>query len=95
MYEDRREAGPDLLELGEDAAKAKSAFGALSSEQQRVLQLSLQYGLSHQRISEATGLPLGTVKTHARRGLLRIREALGEKNGDSFFADDERQEAAR
>jgi RNA polymerase sigma-70 factor (ECF subfamily) len=95
MYEDQREAGPDMLELGDDAAKARSAFGALSPEQQRVLQLSLQFGLSHQRISEATGLPLGTVKTHARRGLLRIREALGGENGDSFFTDDEHKEAAR
>lgn len=82
MYEDHRGDGPDLLELGEEAQRARGAFGSLSTEQQRVLQLSLQFGLSHQRISEATGLPLGTVKTHARRGLLRIRQALDGANGD-------------
>lgn len=84
MYEDHRGGdGSDLLELGEEAQRARGAFGSLSTEQQRVLQLSLQFGLSHQRISEATGLPLGTVKTHARRGLLRIRQALDGANGDA------------
>ena len=33
--------------------------------------------VSHQEISEATGMPLGTVKTHARRGILQVREYLG------------------
>jgi len=76
MYADHRAEGAETLELSEEAERARGAFTALSAEQQRVLQLSLQFGLSHQRISEATGLPLGTVKTHARRGLLRIRQAL-------------------
>lgn len=94
MYEDHRGDGSDLLELGEEAQRARGAFGALSTEQQRVLQLSLQFGLSHQRISEATGLPLGTVKTHARRGLLRIRQALDGANGESP-TDEGSEEATR
>jgi len=75
---------PDPLkaELGEEAGIAARALEELSSEQQRVLRLSLLQGLSHERIATATGLPLGTVKTHARRGLLRIREMLtGAKTG--------------
>lgn len=61
---------------GEDVAAARRALGQLSQEQQRVLQLSIFHGLSHDKISKATGLPLGTVKTHARRGLIRIREII-------------------
>lgn len=66
----------DRAEVGEDAAAAVRAMETLRPEQQRVLRLSIYQGLSHERIAEATGLPLGTVKTHVRRGLIRIREIL-------------------
>ncbi len=64
-------------DLGEEASRAARALATLSPEQQRVLRLSVYEGLSHELISRATGLPLGTVKTHARRGLMRLRELLG------------------
>lgn len=67
-------------ETGDDAARAARAFKELSQEQQRVLRLSIFHGLSHEKISAATGLPLGTVKTHARRGLIRIREILDRQD---------------
>ena len=60
----------------EEANVAAKAVATLSTEQQRVLRLSVYEGLSHELISRATGLPLGTVKTHARRGLMRLRELL-------------------
>jgi RNA polymerase sigma-70 factor (ECF subfamily) len=49
----------------------------LRPEQQQVLDLALGQGRTHQEISAAIGIPLGTVKSHARRGLLRLREILG------------------
>lgn len=70
--------------FGEEVRIARKALGQLSQEQQRVLQLSIFHGLSHEKIARATDLPLGTVKTHARRGLIRIREIIeNEKNGAS------------
>ncbi len=63
-------------EVSEQAARSAEALSRLSDEQQRVLRLSVYEGLSHELISRATGLPLGTVKTHARRGLIRLREML-------------------
>lgn len=60
-----------------EAQQAAEAMRNLRPEQQQVLRLSIIQGMSHQEISDAMGLPLGTVKTHARRGLLQVREHLG------------------
>lgn len=60
-----------------EAQQAAEAMRKLKPEQQQVLRLSIIQGMSHQEISDATGMPLGTVKTHARRGLLQVRELMG------------------
>lgn len=68
------------IQLCVEAKEAAAAMKDLRPEQRRVLYLSIVQGLSHQEISDATGMPLGTVKTHARRGILQAREALGLSN---------------
>jgi len=77
---------PVKPELGEEAQRAAKAFETLTPEQQRVLRLSVYEGLSHELIARSTGLPLGTVKTHARRGLIKLRELLGRTGGDNGSA---------
>jgi RNA polymerase sigma-70 factor, ECF subfamily len=69
------------MQIGVEARQAAEAMITLRPEQRQVLQLSIYQGLSHQEISDATGMPIGTVKTHARRGLLQVRENLGFKGG--------------
>jgi RNA polymerase sigma-70 factor (ECF subfamily) len=64
-------------ELGAEAAQAARAIDQLRPEQKLVLLLTACQGLSHEEVAERTGMPLGTVKAHARRGLLRLREVLG------------------
>ena len=71
------------LQMCIEAKEAAKALETLRPEQRQVLQLSIIQGLSHQEISDATGMPLGTVKTHARRGLLQVREFLGLGNTQS------------
>src|SRR5881394_1955725 len=68
------------MQVSIEAKQAAEAMRTLRPEQQQVLRLSIVQGMSHQEISDATGMPLGTVKTHARRGLLHVREALGLGN---------------
>lgn len=58
-----------------EAAQAARALEQLRPEQRRVLVLAT-YGMSHGEIAAQTGMPLGTVKAHARRGLISIRAAL-------------------
>ena len=65
------------MQIAAEAQQAAEAMRELRPEQQQVLRLSIIQGMSHQEIAEATGMPLGTVKTHARRGILQVREHLG------------------
>src|SRR5436190_23330300 len=66
-----------------EAKQAARALADLRPEQRQVLVLSTCHGLSHGEIAAQTGMPLGTVKAHARRGLLSIRAALlGVDQGD-------------
>ena len=39
--------------------------------------MSIGHGLSHEKIAEATGIPLGTVKTHTTRTMTRLRTLVG------------------
>ena len=71
------------IQLSVEAGEAAEALRTLRPEQQQVLQLSIVQGLSHQEIADATGMPLGTVKTHARRGILQARQYLGLGSGDN------------
>lgn len=63
-------------ERGEEVEKARKLLAALRPEERRVLELSLQQGFSQGQIAAMTNLPLGTVKTHVRRGLMRLRRLL-------------------
>jgi RNA polymerase sigma factor (sigma-70 family) len=67
----------EQTEIEEEAARARRYMQQLRPEQRQVLELSITHGLSQSQIAKATNLPLGTVKTHARRGLMRLRELLG------------------
>jgi RNA polymerase sigma-70 factor (ECF subfamily) len=70
---------PDLSPHPDRVAEASIAAQALRKlrpEQKTVLMLSIYGGLSNEEIAKKTGMPLGTVKSHARRGLASIRAAL-------------------
>lgn len=74
------EPAPELPEADrETAIIARDAMTELSQDQQKVLQLSIFQGLSHEKIASSTGMPLGTVKTHARRGLIKLRSIMETK----------------
>ena len=48
----------------------------MDPEHQKILGMSLYEGYSHSEIAEQLDIPLGTVKTRVRRGLIHIREQL-------------------
>ncbi len=65
------------MQLAIEADQAAEALRNLRPEQQQVLNLSIVQGMSHQEIADKLSMPLGTVKTHARRGILEVRERWG------------------
>lgn len=65
---------PGATSEAEDVRKAAQALEGVPQPQRMVLRLFIVSGHTHEQISEATGIPLGTVKSHIRRGLARIRE---------------------
>ncbi len=71
------------VEISFEAKEAATAMKNLRPEQRQVLHLSIVQGLSHQEIADVLKMPLGTVKTHARRGLMQVREILGSENFDN------------
>ncbi|MFN0076769.1 MAG: RNA polymerase sigma factor [Prosthecobacter sp.] len=58
------------------ASLVRRALLSLPDEQRKHIELAFLKGITHHGIAEALGLPLGTVKTSIRRGLLRLREAM-------------------
>ena len=70
---------PDAnLRRTEAQQQLQAALKQLTAPQQRVLLLRYYGELSFAEIAESTGLPLGTALSHARRGLLALREAMTE-----------------
>lgn len=59
-----------------DAEAVKASVAALPSDTRQLFHLFFEDGFTHPEIAEKTGLPLGTVKTRLRRGLLVLREQL-------------------
>ena len=57
----------------------RRALGSLGEPHKTVILLSYFGGLSHSRIADATGLPLGTVKSTIRQALARLRTILEER----------------
>jgi RNA polymerase sigma-70 factor (ECF subfamily) len=67
----------DAVAAGDTARLVRQAMEKLPPEQRTALELAFLQSLTHVEIADRLGKPLGTVKAHIRRGMLKMRELLG------------------
>jgi len=66
----------EKLALSGRAAQIRAAVEELSVLQRMAIELAFYEGLTHVEIAERLELPLGTVKTRIRQGLLKLKDRL-------------------
>lgn len=70
--------GLEAISLAETTDRVQDALQQLPSAQREILELSYYRGLSQSEIAEQIEIPLGTVKSRARQGLLKLRQLLSD-----------------
>jgi RNA polymerase sigma-70 factor, ECF subfamily len=60
----------------ERSQRVKHALSELSEKQRQVIELAYNQGLSQSQIAAQLDIPLGTVKTNTRQGLLKLKRIL-------------------
>jgi RNA polymerase sigma-70 factor (ECF subfamily) len=73
----------DAVEAFVDGHRVRNALMQLPADQRRLILMAFFEGASHGEIAACTGLPLGTVKSHIRRGMESLRRELerGHRDG--------------
>lgn len=69
----------DMVAIADEVAVVRERMAEISPEQRTVLEMAIDGDMPQAEIAASLGMPLGTVKAHARRGLLRLRELLTAK----------------
>lgn len=78
----RRDPGADVEADRTDTSLAlRAALRQLPREQAEPIVMMTFYGLTAKEIAARQDVPLGTVKTRVRRGLERLRERWGVRDG--------------
>lgn len=72
---------PGHADAVEDALVVADLLARLEQPRRDVVALAFLEGLTHAEVCDRTGLPLGTVKSHIRRGLGQLRHHLGVGDG--------------
>jgi len=62
--------------MGERSQLVRNALSQLPESERLILEIAYYEGLSQSEIAKRLNIPLGTVKTRSRQGLLKLRQTL-------------------
>ena len=74
---------PTAAERWEHGEEVDQHLNQLTLAQRRALELAFFSGYTHHQISSTLRMPLGTVKNHLRRGLLKLRQLVARHDPSS------------
>lgn len=75
---DDRALAPELIDAEQDRARIFDCLEGLEEKQGRAIRAAFFDGFTYSQLAERMAVPLGTMKSWVRRGLLQLRECLGD-----------------
>ncbi|PYH02358.1 RNA polymerase subunit sigma [Arthrobacter stackebrandtii] len=76
-YQESYDDVADTVESQLEAERVNKALDSLTQVQQEAIRLAYYGGYTHQEVAELLKIPVGTVKTRIRDGMIRLRDRLG------------------
>ena len=74
---DETPSAPELIERGQESGRLHGCMEELEQRQRQAIRAAFFDGYTYSELSERAGVPLGTMKSWVRRGLIRLKECLG------------------
>ncbi len=76
-FETSYDSVTEQVEIRIEHERVERALGRLTELQRQAVQLAYYGGYTHNEVSQMLHVPIGTVKTRLRDGMIRLRDELG------------------